>query len=379
MAGLVQGELRADGLDIRHPSGKVVEIRVVAGRRAGGGLVAYWSAGVVFDEAPRMVGEDEGVVNFGDSRKAVLERLLPGAQLWAIGSPWAPIGPVYNTVQTHWGKPGGVLVVRAPAPSLNPVWWTPERCESAREADDEVFRMDVMGEWGTPETAMFSSPELDKVLRDDELPPKPNEFYSAAMDPATRGNAWTMVVGGKSATTGKPTIYAARQWIPGPDFTVRQVLADISEISRQYRLTHIHTDQWAADLIAELGRQDGVTIVDEAWTSKKKVEYFDNLRIMVRECDVQLMNAPHVRSDLLRVKRVLTASGASIRFPETADGRHCDYAPAIAMWANQPMREPDIRSPTDTYESLEERRMMEAEENDSDGKRQSPFRARRTR
>ncbi|HMA97096.1 MAG TPA: hypothetical protein VKP30_30640 [Polyangiaceae bacterium] len=101
---LLIDEPTADSLLIRHPSGRPMEIACVAGARAGAGLVSRWSFGVAFDEAPRMVGSEDGVVNLDDARSAVMGRLLPGAQILYIGSPWAPFGPVYDMVQEHWGK-----------------------------------------------------------------------------------------------------------------------------------------------------------------------------------------------------------------------------------------------------------------------------------
>lgn len=373
---LVVGEVRTDGVDLRHPSGTIVEIRVTAGKRAGGGLVSYWSAGVVFDEAPRMVGEDEGVVNFDASRKAVLGRLLPGAQLWAIGSPWAPIGPVYQAVESYWGKPGAVLVMRAPAPLLNPVYWTPERCEHVRLTDEESYRMDVLGEWGTPEMAMFTEEELRAVMRDYELPPEDGMFYYAAMDPAAKSNAFTLVLGGIRRSSGLPTISCARQWVPKKENkTIGEVLGEIAELCKTYRVEHIYTDQWSADAIIELGRLQGVTIVEEQWANKNKVKAFDSLRVAVREGKIQLCNAPSLMNDMLRVKRQLTNSGVAIHFPETADGRHCDFAPAIAMWAAMHKQEPvDIKVVRSYYEEEEER--MERESETSTASRYSFRRAR---
>src|SRR5678815_525909 len=62
----LMGEPTGDGLMIRHPSGTPVEICVVAGSRAGASLVARWSAGCIFDEFPRMTGEDDAVINWDD-------------------------------------------------------------------------------------------------------------------------------------------------------------------------------------------------------------------------------------------------------------------------------------------------------------------------
>jgi hypothetical protein len=122
----------SDSVMLRHPTGRLVEVKVVAGARAGSTLVARWSAGCIFDEAPRMVGAEDGVVNFDHAHDAVIGRLLPGAQIVSIGSPWAPFGPIYDRVQERWGKPAeDLVIVRAPAYDMNPVTWTPRRCAGA--------------------------------------------------------------------------------------------------------------------------------------------------------------------------------------------------------------------------------------------------------
>lgn len=100
---LVIGET-AESLLVRHPSGREVEIACVAGGRAAGGFIGDWSAGLIADEAPRMLGRDDSVTNLDDILTAVRGRMLPGAQIQLIGSPWAPTGPVYELVQQHWPK-----------------------------------------------------------------------------------------------------------------------------------------------------------------------------------------------------------------------------------------------------------------------------------
>jgi hypothetical protein len=159
-------EKTADTVLVRHPSGSQIEIKIVAGARAGASLVARWSAGCIFDEAPRMVGSDDGVVNYDDCHAAVLGRLLPGAQIISIGSPWAPFGPIYERVLERSGKPGNDLViVRAPAHHMNPITWTPQKIAELRAKNETVYRTDILGEFADPESSLFSSTELDAVTR----------------------------------------------------------------------------------------------------------------------------------------------------------------------------------------------------------------------
>jgi hypothetical protein len=126
LSAMLIGEPTAEALTLRHPSGRPIEIRITAGSRAAGSLVARWLAGAIFDEAPRMLGVEDGVVNLDEARQAIAGRLLPGAQVIMPGSPWAPFGPVYKMVEEHFGKPSRTrVVVRAPNFVMNPRWWTP--------------------------------------------------------------------------------------------------------------------------------------------------------------------------------------------------------------------------------------------------------------
>ncbi len=349
LKALLLEEPKADTLVMRHPSGRPVEIKVVAGSRAGASLVARWSAGVIFDEAPRMLGEEDGVVNFDDARRAVLGRLLPGAQLVAIGSPWAPRGPIYEAVQERWGKPTRHLViVRAPAQHMNPVWWTPQRIEELKARDDQAYRTDVLAEFSDPETSLFSSAEIERATRGAPLvlPREPGVSYVAAMDPGTRGNAWTLVVAAKRIRPSDGrlvrSVVLAKQWqgSRSDPLSPDAVLAAIASVLKAYGLDTVWSDQWAADALKDIAYRHGLYLAIETTTAAKKVENFESLRTKVSDGDIELPPDPQVRSDLLAVRKRVTQSGIAIDLPRTADGRHADYAAAIALVCAKPVSEP---------------------------------------
>src|SRR5690606_10196307 len=108
------------------------------------------------DEAPRMSGREEAVANLDDVLSAVRERLLPGAQIQCIGSPWAPSGPVYDAVQEYFGRPTErIVVMRTTGPAGNPGYWTDELLEQLRAAGDEVaWRINALGEFIDPEAGL---------------------------------------------------------------------------------------------------------------------------------------------------------------------------------------------------------------------------------
>lgn len=342
---LAMGEPTGEGMILRHPSGRGVEVRVVAGARAGASLVARWSAGVIFDEAPRMLGEADGVVNFDDARRAVLGRLLPGAQLVAVGSPWAPIGPIYQTAVEHWGKPTeDVVVLRATGPQMNPHHWTPERIEETRRGDEQAYRTDVLGEFAALETMLLSPDRIREAVRvhPAELPPQPGHHYVAAMDPATRGNAWTLVVVTRRRDASVAVVLA-RQWQGSRDrpLVPSQVLGDVASILRPYGLRYVLTDQHAADAYADIATRVGLHVQERAWTSSTKTEAYGALAARLAEGTIELCSEPMLIDDLGRLRRRLTANGSTIELPQTHDGRHCDFAPALAMAAAVPCALPD--------------------------------------
>lgn len=330
-------ELSMTGVELRHPSGRTIEVMPVPLDRAGGSIASVWLAGVFIDEEPRMIGADDGVKNWDHVRDAALGRLLPGAQFYGAGSPWAPFGPIYDLVQEHFGKPTTDLVImRARGRVMNPSWWTPERCADLERQNPTAARTDEQADFADPETALISGAELDAVTRKapQTLPPMPGGSYFGAIDPATRRNAFTLVIATVDSIGDRrrTRIVQARQWTPsGGRLDPEMVLRQIADVCHPYRLRTLATDQYSADSNAALARRYGLELVEYVTTAETKLSMFEELRSAIaREC-FELAPDPVVRADLLSVRKRVTQAGVAIHFPTTSDGRHADYAPAIAL------------------------------------------------
>lgn len=327
-------EVTSDTVMVRHPSGREVEIAVVAGARAGGSLVGRWAAGVVFDEFARMLGsESEGVVNWGESRRVVLERLLPGAQIVHISSPWAPYGPAYDLVQAHWGRPTDrMVVVKAPAFDLNPDYWTPERVEAAK-ADEDVYRTDVLADFASAEEAFLSADAVARATREsaEPLPYDPTLSYTAAMDPAFRGNGWTL---GLFTRRGNERIMVgAWEWIGSRENALKasEVFEDIAKLLTPYGVFGIDSDNYNIDTLREFAGDVGLSVTPWHHTEQQRTEMYLKVRTLLLEGKVSLPAVANVRTDLLRIKRKVTPSGIRIDLPLSSDGRHCDWGPTIML------------------------------------------------
>jgi hypothetical protein len=329
-----------DSALFRHPSGKVVEVACVAGARAGSSLISRWSAGVIFDEAPRMLGQEDGIVNLDDARSAVLDRLLPGAQVQYVGSPWAPLGPVFRMVDTHWGHPTVELVViRCTGPAGNPSHWTPDLCERLHRQDANAYAVGVLGEFVDAVQGLFSATALKRVTRANPVEILPLECgaLSAAIDPsggASGGNAFTLVIVDARHVTENNVrrvlyrVVAAFEWRGcGPDAALREAAREC----RRYGLRVARTDQYAGAQNVALAARYGLTLLVEPQTTSSNLESYTNLQTLVASEAIELSPIPALQRDLLSVRKRATATGWRIELPRSADGRHADYAPALAM------------------------------------------------
>jgi hypothetical protein len=293
------------------------------------------------------------VVNLDHARTAVLSRILPGALVAEVGSPWAPFGPVYDMVVKHWDSPSkDCVVIKARGPDMNPFWWTPERCETLRQREPDAYRTDVLAEFMTPEENLFSADLLEACTRKGEasLPYDPHAAYWAAMDPATRGNSWTLVIGTRRGA--KRVIAHAQQWTgtSSEPLSPKAVLHEIAEILRRYNLRGVETDQYYVDALVDIARD--IRLGDETYPlhlvrtslgEAEKAQRYLALRTKLAEGELELAPVKELQADMRRVRRRATQSGISIVLPSTGDGRHCDYAPSLMLVATRNLA--DIKDP----------------------------------
>ncbi|HEU5276850.1 MAG TPA: hypothetical protein VFU97_24550 [Xanthobacteraceae bacterium] len=387
LRGFLLEEPTGDTVMLRHPSGRPIEVKITAGARAGATLTARWMIGAIFDEAPRMLGQEDGVVNLTDSQNAVRGRILPGGQIAYLGSPWAPYGPAYEAVQEHHGKPSEqVLVVRGKGYDLNPSWWTEERAEKLRKKDPDAHRTDVEAEFADPETALLSSIQLEAVTRKEpaDLPRRPGREYVATMDPATRGNGWTFLIAEREYDWADPKnprmkfiVTVAREWrgSKSEPLSPEKILGEeIAPLCREYGIDTIRGDMWSGDALRDIARRHGLELVlvhtDEAtrWNRSK------SFATRVEERLVELPPLPHLRTDLLNVRKRVTQDSVKIIYPKTSDGRHCDFAPptilALALYVEPAVGEKPVDPQKSAKERLQEWRRQQAATVDEDDERE---------
>jgi hypothetical protein len=102
-----------------------------------------------------------------------------------------------------------------------------------------------------------------------------------------------------------------------------------------YGLEHVWSDQLAPDFMRSIGQRHGLTVCIETVTAPRKVEIFESLRMRLADDGLEIPDDPQFRADLLSIRKRVTMNGIAIELPRTADGRHADYAPALALAASK--------------------------------------------
>jgi hypothetical protein len=325
-----------DFVRLRHPTGATVELKVVAAARAGATLVSRWCAGMLFDEAPRMASDEDSVRGIEEMLRAVRSRMLPGAMIMYVGSPVGRIGPIYKMFTDNWQKPGAPIVVaKAKGPWLNPFWWTEDRIQALKAKDFDSYLTDVEADFRDIETSFFASRSIDSAVRQHPpvVAPEKGRKYTAIIDPATRRNAWTFGIA-ETEDNVRFRVCLAMQWIGSPTAPLRPTLvfAEMKPILESYGVETVISDQYAADAMRDIALTHGIGLSSITITPKLKMAMFQSLRVRLDSGLMELPPVEQLRDDLINVRlRVLRNGDPAIVLPETADGRHCDYAAMLGL------------------------------------------------
>lgn len=376
LRALLVDEPTSDAVVLRHPSGRPIEIKIVAGSKAGGTLVARWNAAVIFDEAPRMAG-DEAVVNFGDARAAVLGRLLPGAPLLALGSPWAPQGPIYDTVTECFGAPTPErVVIRAPAYVLNPVWWTPERVESFRTGNPELARTDVDAEFGIAAGAsFFVESDFELLFREDAATSlAPGDRVAAAVDLGFVRNSATLAILAQRDAVASVVHLAERRPEPTRALVPSEVCASFAAQLQGHHVKTAVADGYYRETLREHTDAVSVSLYDSCGPGERFLALRSAIRAGTVRCHPALPEAQRLRRQMGTVRPRLAPNGSlSVVLPEDTDGSHCDVLDVLAraVWGLHRYGAHPVPAPPP--EDLEEDRLLRALEKRAREKERTPW------
>lgn len=386
---------------VRHPSGREIEIAVSAGKAKGAATLSRWCVGLALDEATRMHGDDRQV-NLNETRTGAMDRLLGRAQIVYLGSKWATEGPVYAACEEHGGRPNqrkSVVVVGwegCQGHKLNPSHYTPKLYAELKEGDPDAFEV-AENRYQAPPQKLFALAYLQRLARPvvrcdcnpaqragfpsgdepacphNDSPPHPRQFSLAVIDPATKGNAWALLVltvrelldGAGQVIGYRDDVALVRQWQGSSAVPLdpNAIWAEIAELLRPYGCNRCVSDEWACEEHRAIARNHGIYLSPYPSSSAEKHESTQAIGAALSANDkghrhlrsLELHPCTALLGDLSRIERRTTLNGVQIFYPLTGDGRHCDIAAALVKGYGQVLQRPDEAPRDETGDDRDER------------------------
>lgn len=347
-----------DALGIRwKPAYRLTNAIEIEGRRVGfrvftasiGGVSGFTSIFVLCDEVAKWMDEDTGSNPATEVLASVAPTMetMPNARIVLSSSPWGMLDAHYDAFER--GDTDLQMTVSAATWIANPS--TTEESTRISQPDESRWEREYAAiPMAQAETSLLSALLVDRARRRPpqlyELPPEPGHRYAAFIDPATRGNAWTLVIITRDADRMRRVVLV-REWrgTRKAPLSPGRVFAEIAELAERYPGARaLHSDQWSEDALAEIARGYGLSLLcDEPWSATRKRDAYEALLSALQQGTLELHPDEQFKADLLGIRKKLTRNGVTYELIEQ-NGRHSDYAPALAMAAIQPLAAADERA-----------------------------------
>ena len=262
--------------------------------------------------------------------KEILRALRPSllttnGPLVAISSPYSRQGPLYENHHRHYGKDDSrVLVVQAGTLTMHP--GVSQEFIDEQFADDPVAADAEYNANFRNDLESYVSPETVAAVTDSgvyQREYKPDAHYVAHTDPSGgRQDSFTLAIGHCENCVGVLDILLERK----PPFSPTDVVSEFCAVLKNYRVTQVEGDRYAAEFAQEQFRLNGIRYVE---SDKTTSDYFAGLLPILTSGRTRLLDHKRLASQLCSLERRTSRIGAkdSIGHPP---GGHDDLCASVA-------------------------------------------------
>lgn len=329
-----------DTIELRRPDGKRVRIEVLAASRGGRGVRGRTLVFAGLDEAAFFFDEATGVVNDSDIFRAVLQRVVPGGQVWIASTPWLEdVGLLEAIIAKNFGTHGNALVCTSGTRAMNPTWDpTGEIEQDLREQDPDAAAREIDGQPMTGGAGVFFDPSAIKACVDVELrlpvAPPPGVRTTFGSDLGFSSDSSANV--GVAKRDGKFVVLVVEELRPkkGAPLRPKAVIDSFAATIKAYRSLEFTADAHYRESAREHLEPHGIRFVDAPAGRDAKNESFLLARKLIHEGRVRIPNHPRLLAQLRTVvSRPMPGGGLQIGAPRRF-GAHADIASAfvLALW-----------------------------------------------
>lgn len=341
---MLVGEPGTDSLTLLRPDGNLVDVRVRAAGAKGKGGRAFTLTAALFDEAAFFY-DSTGVVNDVEAYRAVIQRIVPGGQLWMVSTPWVEgIGKLEEVLATNWGSHERALAIRGVGTKvLNPTWDPDGEIEAELRRDDpENAEREIDAKPLTAGTLHFLSREaIDAAFRPNQpqvIPYRVGCQYAAGGDTGFKKNSSALAIVEKLPGEGEddPERYRLvrreeRKPLPGVPLQPDDVVGDFADVMAGYGVLDLVVDSHEIDDVTNALAAKGAT----ASNAPLPAVAFVAFRNVLHAGRLDLPEDPRLRQQMRDVlSRPMPGGGTQIVLPKRPDGSHGDLLVAVvrAVW-----------------------------------------------
>jgi hypothetical protein len=259
-----------------------------------------------------------GLATFADASKLI-----------AISSPYSRSGILYDHWERYWAKPDkNVLVWRAPTPTMNPTI-PQDLIDAEMEKDKSAAASEWYADWRS-DIEGFLDPDLVKAaaVLPGTLGYQNFTVYQAFCDPSGgRSDSFTLAIGHYDFEKSNYTVDCVKGF-PAP-FNPSEVVKEISQMLRRYRITRITGDRYSAAWVEESFKKESI-IYSQSELNKSKL--FLELEPLINTQQILIPKDKNLINEFFNLERKTGRSGRdSVDHPPKGSD---DLANAVAGCAH---------------------------------------------
>lgn len=342
-----------ESITLQRPDGKEVTIEVASSNIAGLDLRGVTLLFVGVDEAAFLHTADSYTVTDKQIVEAILPRLVEGAQLWLVSTPWIKgKGEMERYVESDWGNPKNAFVVaEVPSRALNPHLDPNGRSEAALRArpggDLSADREYLAIPFPENSRAWFSAADVAFAL--NEKSPSTHVLASGAGSDLGFSRDASAIAISRRHQAGVFSVIECKEIRPEAEKALvpSYVCSHFATISRMHGIVAVAADKHYAETFREHLGQAGMALIDAPAGNEGKVQVYMAARELFAQRRITLGDLPQgmkeeLREQLLSItSRPMEGGRISIDPPrrrisdDGLSGGHCDAVSAIllSLWA----------------------------------------------
>lgn len=298
----------------------------------------------VMDETAQWQSDEKSAAPDFEVEKAIkfaMAQFAPFAKRLKLTTPYTEDGLVYadHQIGTHGrfckdpeqrAANSHKLVLQGPSPVLNNPTITRVFLAGERAKDPDGFDREIGAKFAKSVSGFLPAPLVKRAMRGPvQVPPQPGVWYTAAMDPAFKNDAFAFAIGHLEEGTAGPVFVqdVCASWRGKKDQPLdpAMCIANVAAYCKQYHITSVISDQQHLESMQTIADDGGILVEPFIFTPKVKKAMWRDFVAMIQQDKVSLVAHHELEAELLALERKLTPTGEKIA------GRRDDHAVVTAM------------------------------------------------